>query len=229
MIKTNNLSKVFYEGRSNEIVALKEINIEIQKGDFCTIVGPSGSGKTTFLKCISGLECISSGEILVDGNDIQSFNEEEVSFFRRKKIAFIFQEYNLIEDLTLYENICLDQNIREEVNHLIDLWKIRHVIDLFPNQCSGGQQQKCAILRALNKDVDIIFCDEPTGALDGKSTKDVFEVLQMVQREYKKTIVLITHNILVMNISTCVVKIHDGEIADYYSNANIKNAGDLEW
>lgn len=229
LIRAENVVKVYNKNKPNEQKVLKGIDITIDKGEFCTIIGKSGSGKTTLLKCLSGLEKLSEGKVIVDNQNIDDMSRSEVSNFRKNKIAFVFQEYNLIDDLTLHENIYLEGEPSEEIENLIDAWDIRKAIHLFPSQCSGGQQQKAAILRALVKDAEILFCDEPTGALDGKSSKEVLTVLQNVSRKYQTTIILITHNQLITKISDSVVTIHDGLIRSMDRNENIESAENIEW
>ena len=220
-ITVRQLVKKYNEGKDNESLILKGVSLGIQSGEFCTIVGPSGSGKSTFLKCISGLESVNSGKILVDNKDITKFTKKELDLFKRKLISFVFQEYNLIDDLTLLENICLDQRLTKDIVKLIDAWDLRKAIHLFPNQCSGGQQQKTAILRALIRRSKIIFCDEPTGALDTKSSQDVLNALKAIQYQYGTTIVLITHHDAIKKISDKVVTIKDGEIIQVNINEQV--------
>lgn len=229
MITIENLKKIYNKGESNELYALKGINHEIKKGEFCIILGPSGSGKSTLLKCISGLEKLTSGKVIIKNKEITAFKEDEFNYFKRNEIGFVFQEYNLIDDLTLMENITLDRPITDEIKNLIEEWDLGKAINLFPKQCSGGQQQKAAILRALLKDAEVLFCDEPTGALDTKSTADVLHVLQMVQKRKNTTIVLITHNELIRKIADKILTIHDGELVKVEVNENILDANEVEW
>ncbi|MFC4389058.1 ABC transporter ATP-binding protein [Gracilibacillus marinus] len=229
MIKATEIKKVYNPNKQNELAVLKGINLDIREGEFCTIIGKSGSGKTTLLKCLSGLESVTSGVIKVKQQDILNFSKKQMNAFRRNDIAFVFQEYNLIDDLTLHENIYLEHQPSDEIEHLIDVWDIRKAIHLFPNQCSGGQQQKAAILRALVKQVRILFCDEPTGALDGKSSKEVLSVLQEIQESHQTTILLITHNEQITQISNRVITIHDGEKVSDDINTEVKLARNLEW
>ncbi|TSB46215.1 ABC transporter ATP-binding protein [Alkalicoccobacillus porphyridii] len=229
MIKATNMTKVFNANKQNEIIVLKGIDLEITEGEFCTIVGKSGSGKTTLLKCLSGLETITTGEIVMNKKNMVGLNKKEVNAFRRSDISFVFQEYNLIDDLTLHENIYLEHPTSEEIESLIDEWDIRKAIHLFPEQCSGGQQQKAAILRALSKKAKILFCDEPTGALDGKSSKEVLSVLQRLQKSHRTTIVLITHNDQITHISSRVVTIHDGKKIKDEQNSRVEIVENLEW
>ncbi|MCW9134631.1 ABC transporter ATP-binding protein [Bacillus paramycoides] len=229
MIQATNVIKVFNAGKQNELNVLRGIDLDITEGELCTIIGKSGSGKTTLLKCLSGLVSVTSGNIQVNKRSISNLTKKEVNVFRKNDIAFIFQEYNLIDDLTLHENIYLEHDVTEEIENLIDDWDIRKAINLFPNQCSGGQQQKAAILRALVKRAKILFCDEPTGALDGNSSKEVLTVLQKLQKSHQTTIVLITHNEQITKISNRVITIHDGKKVIDMVNEDIELAENLEW
>ncbi len=229
MIKITELKKTYNEKQINENEVLKGISCEIEFGKFTTIVGPSGSGKSTFMKCISGLESITSGTVEIDGKRIDSFTEKEMNQFRKNTISYIFQEYNLINDLTMKENVCFDHKMTEEIKKLIELWGLEKIMNLFPKQCSGGQQQKIAILRALQKNTKIIFCDEPTGALDSKSAKDVLEVLKNIQAQYGTTIIMITHNNLIEKISDTVITIQDGMIKKMINVQNPLKVAEVEW
>ncbi|SDD51408.1 putative ABC transport system ATP-binding protein [Terribacillus halophilus] len=229
MIKANNIVKIYNQHKQNELKVLNGIDLDIAEGELCTIIGKSGSGKSTLLKCLSGLEGVTSGQISINDRDIQSFTSKETNEFRRQDIAFVFQEYNLIDDLTLHENIYLENEPTETIENLIDVWDIRKAINLFPMQCSGGQQQKAAILRALAKESKIIFCDEPTGALDGKSSQEVLTVLQAIQKSHRSTIILITHNEQITKISDRVITIHDGNKISDRKNVNVELAELLEW
>ncbi|ENH97258.1 ABC transporter [Gracilibacillus halophilus YIM-C55.5] len=229
MIKSSNITKVFNKNKQNELKVLNGIDIDIAEGEFCTIIGKSGSGKTTLLKCLSGLEKITSGEIEVNHKNVVHLDKKEVNAFRKSDIAFVFQEYNLIDDLTLHENIYLEHEESDEIEDLIDEWDLRKAIHLFPSQCSGGQQQKAAILRALAKKAKILFCDEPTGALDGKSSQEVLSVLQKLQLKNQTTIVLITHNEQITKISTRIITVHDGNKIDEVINSNVELVEKLAW
>lgn len=226
-VRVNHLVKKYHEHKPHEALILNDISLSIDAGEFCTIVGPSGSGKSTFLKCISGLETVTSGEVVVDDQAITKFTKRELETFKRKDISFVFQEYNLIDDLTLLENICLDHPLTEEINQLIDEWDLRKVIHFFPNQCSGGQQQKTAILRALIRKSKILFCDEPTGALDTKSSRDVLNVLKLIQKKYGTTIILITHHDIIKKISNKIITIKDGEIVSIKNNEQVLDVNEV--
>ncbi|QUX27858.1 ABC transporter ATP-binding protein [Nocardiopsis akebiae] len=229
MIAAENLVKSFPVGGEHGTTVLKGVSLKIEEATMCTILGPSGSGKSTLLNCLSGLEGIDSGTVTVADRDVHSLSRREVDRFRRDEIAFVFQEYNLVGDLTLHENIVLDRPLVPKVDELIDGWNLRGVVDGFPGECSGGQRQKCAILRALNKECAILFCDEPTGALDTVSTREVFSVLQDLTLRFGVTIVMITHNELVTGISHQVVRLHDGRVVSDDRGLAPVDASSVAW
>ncbi|MCK1796861.1 ABC transporter ATP-binding protein [Streptomyces sp. XM4193] len=222
------LRKTFFAGTPREFAVLRGVSLTVERGRICTILGPSGSGKTTLLRCLSGLESVDSGTVEVGGTKVHELSPRETQRFRREDIAFVFQEYNLISDLTLRENVELDRPMAARPAELAARWRLEHVLDHFPDQCSGGQQQKAAILRALNRDVDVLFCDEPTGALDGTSAGEVLSVLQEVSAN-GVTVVMITHNEMVTEISDRVVRLHDGEVVSDTVVPDPRPAGELEW
>lgn len=229
MIKIENISKIFNKGKFNEFIALKNITCQIETGSWTTVVGASGSGKSTLLKCLSGLERVSAGEIYLDEEKITDFTEKKLLSLRKNKISFIFQDYNLIEDLKMIENIFLDTKIDNNILTMAHDWGVGNVLYRFPNECSGGQRQKIAILRALNQNSSIIFCDEPTGALDTKSSKEVLKVLKQINKERKTTIIMVTHNTLIEKISDYVITVHDGEVLSYEKNNLVAEVDDVQW
>lgn len=229
MITAEAIVKTYQTGARQGTPVLKGVSVQVESGSMCTILGPSGSGKTTFLKCLSGLEPFDSGRVTVAGTDIARLSPSQTARFRREDIAFVFQEYNLISDLTLRENIGLDRDIEDTVAALAADWGIEDVLDRFPAQCSGGQQQKCALLRARNKRSKILFCDEPTGALDTSSTRSVFTEMQQLVRQFGVTIMMITHNELVTQISDHVVRLHDGEILTEQHHLHPRPAAEVDW
>ena len=229
MIKIENISKIFNKGKFNEFIALKNITCQIETGSWTTVVGASGSGKSTLLKCLSGLERVSAGEIYLDEDKITDFTEKKLLSLRKNKISFIFQDYNLIEDLKMIENIFLDTKVDNDILTLAHDWGVGNVLYRFPNECSGGQRQKIAILRALNQNSSIIFCDEPTGALDTKSSKEVLKVLKQINKERKTTIIMVTHNTLIEKISDYVITVHDGEVLSYENNNLVAEVDDVQW
>ena len=226
-----NLNKS-YGTNENKISVLKDINFSLEKGVLCTLLGPSGSGKSTLLNAIGGLEKIDSGSIVINEYEISSLKQNALSNFRRKYLGFIFQFYNLIPDLTVTENIQVGSFIH---NDPIDIEKLIKDLGLwehknkYPRQLSGGQQQRCAIGRALIKKPEILLCDEPTGALDYKTSKDILSLLQRINNEYKTTIILATHNEEITKMSNITIRLKDGIICQEIENDKVMDAQELEW
>lgn len=226
-----NLNKS-YGTKENRIDILKNINFSLEKGSLCTLLGPSGSGKSTLLNVIGALEPIDSGSIVINEFKISNFKKKILSNFRRKYLGFIFQFYNLIPDLTVIENIMVGSFIHNDpmdVEKLIkdlDLWQHKNK---YPRQLSGGQQQRCAIGRAIIKKPQILLCDEPTGALDYKSSKNILSLLQKINKEYKTTIIMATHNEEITKMSDTIIRLKDGVISQKIENKNVIDAQQLEW
>jgi hypothetical protein len=226
-----NLNKS-YGTNENKISVLKDINFSLEKGVLCTLLGPSGSGKSTLLNAIGGLEKIDSGSIVINEYEILSLKQNALSNFRRNYLGFIFQFYNLIPDLTVTENIQVGSFIH---NDPIDIEKLIKDLGLwehknkYPRQLSGGQQQRCAIGRALIKKPEILLCDEPTGALDYKTSKDILSLLQRINKEYETTIILATHNEEITKMSNITIRLKDGVICQEIENDKIMDAQELEW
>lgn len=226
-----NLNKS-YGTKENRIDILKNINFSLEKGSLCTLLGPSGSGKSTLLNVIGALELIDSGSIVINEFKISNFKKNILSNFRRKYLGFIFQFYNLIPDLTVIENIMVGSFIHNDpmdIEKLIKdlgLWEHKNK---YPRQLSGGQQQRCAIGRALIKKPEILLCDEPTGALDYKTSKDILSLLQRINKEYKTTIILATHNEEITKMSNITIRLKDGIICQEIENDKVMDAQELEW
>ena len=226
-----NLNKS-YGTNENKISVLKDINFSLEKGVLCTLLGPSGSGKSTLLNAIGGLEKIDSGSIVINEYEILSLKQNALSNFRRKYLGFIFQFYNLIPDLTVTENIQVGSFIHNDpldIEKLIKdlgLWEHKNK---YPRQLSGGQQQRCAIGRALIKKPEILLCDEPTGALDYKTSKDILSLLQRINKEYETTIILATHNEEITKMYNITIRLKDGVICQEIENYKIMDAQELEW
>ncbi|MFP5453555.1 ABC transporter ATP-binding protein [Parvimonas sp. G1604] len=226
-----NLNKS-YGTNENKISVLKDINFSLEKGVLCTLLGPSGSGKSTLLNAIGGLEKIDSGSIVINEYEILNLKQNALSNFRRKYLGFIFQFYNLIPDLTVTENIQVGSFIHNDpmdIEKLIKdlgLWEHKNK---YPRQLSGGQQQRCAIGRALIKKPEILLCDEPTGALDYKTSKDILSLLQRINKEYETTIILATHNEEITKMSNITIRLKDGVICQEIENYKIMDAQELEW
>lgn len=213
-----NLSKTYGKGK-NEVQALNNINLSFEKGKFTTIIGPSGSGKSTLLHCMAGLDSITSGKVLLNGQDISKLSEDNLSKLRIEKFGFIFQSFNLIPVVNIYENIVLPINIDNKkidekyVDNIINILGLKDKINKFPNELSGGQQQRVAIARALANKPEIIFADEPTGNLDTKTTNEVMNLLKKCVNEFGQTLIMITHNNDIAQMADKVITIKDGNVA----------------
>ncbi|MDE6568799.1 MAG: ABC transporter ATP-binding protein [Lachnospiraceae bacterium] len=217
ILESNHLCKVYGSGE-NEIHACDEISISIEDGEFIAIIGTSGSGKSTLLNLLGGLDRPTSGTVTVSGKDIFSMNDEELTIFRRRNIGFVFQNYNLVPILNVYENIVLpieldgSQVDKEYVDQIIRILGLEEKLTAMPNQLSGGQQQRVAIARALASKPAIILADEPTGNLDSKTSMDVISLLKMSSQEFHQTIVMITHNEEIALMADAMIRIEDGKV-----------------
>lgn len=224
--------KKYYGVGENRTEVLKGINCSVDKGQIAVLLGPSGSGKSTLLNIIGGIETIDEGEILVDNVKIGKMNEKELSNYRRNNLGFVFQFYNLVPNLTVKENIEVCEYLSKnplDIDDLIKTLGLYEHKDKFPNELSGGQQQRCAIGRALVKNPGLLLCDEPTGALDYKTSKEILELIEKVNKKFNTTIIIVTHNDAIKNMAHKVMKLHDGHILKEYTNENIMKAKDLDW
>lgn len=219
VIKTENLSKV-YGKKDNKVIALDDVSIEVNKGEFVAIIGASGSGKSTLLHQIGGIDGPSSGKVIIDDKDIYSLNEENRAVFRRRKIGFVFQSFNLIPVLSVEENIkmpaLLDhQKVDEEYfKDLVKTLGIENRLNHLPSELSGGQMQRAAIARALINKPSIILADEPTGNLDSENSKEIIEMLKLSIRKYNQTAIIITHDISIAENTDRIIKIKDGKVVE---------------
>lgn len=215
-----NLTKVYGKGE-NKVNALEDISVSIEKGKFSAIIGPSGSGKSTLLHCMAGLDNPTSGKVILENNNIFDLSEEKLSKLRRQKFGFIFQNFNLIPVISVYENIILPVSLdnkkidKEYVHRIIDILGLKDKMNKFPNELSGGQQQRVAIARALSNRPEIIFADEPTGNLDSKTTGEVINLLKMCVEKFGHTLIMITHNNDIASMADICISIKDGKLLDY--------------
>ncbi len=219
IVEMRNVTKIYGE-KENQVLALHNVNLDIEKGSVVSVVGASGSGKSTLLNIMGGVDTPSDGTIFVDGKDITKYNDDELSIFRRRKVGFIFQAYHLIPVLTVEENIkmpvLLDHRKpdKEYIDHIIELLGLSERRRHLPNQLSGGQQQRTAIARALANNPTLVLADEPTGALDSRNGQEVMDLLMKSVHDIGQTLVIITHNMDLAREADRIVKIKDGEIVD---------------
>jgi len=230
-IEINNIQKHFGEGNSR-VDVLKGIDIEIEKGEICVLLGPSGSGKSTLLNIIGGIDNADNGYIAIDGEKTEDMNEKRLTEYRRTHLGYVFQMYNLIPNLNIRENIEVGAYLSkkpldtEELLQVLGLFEHRHKL---PSQLSGGQQQRCSIGRALVKNPDILLCDEPTGALDYNTSKEILKLLEDINKKYGNTIIMVTHNDAIKNMADRVITLRDGKVRKNYKNETKIAAADLEW
>lgn len=225
------IKKAFGSGDSR-IQVLKGIDLDIRKGEFCVLLGPSGSGKSTLLNIIGGIDHADSGDICIDGEKMADMNEKRLTLYRRKHLGYIFQMYNLIPDLTVRENIEVGAYLSDaplSVDELLTTLGLEKHQQKLPNQLSGGQQQRCAIGRAIVKNPDILLCDEPTGALDYNTSKEILKLIETVNQKYGNTIVMVTHNDAIKDMADRVVKLRDGMIRTNTINEKKLTADELTW
>ena len=230
-IKVNDLKKRYGNGRMSAEI-LKGVSFEVKVGEILTVLGPSGSGKSTLLNLIGGLDTADSGSIQIDGTDIVGLSEKKLSAFRRNTFGFIYQFYNLVSDLNVYENVEVchwlgDKSL--EIEDMLSRVGMMEHKNKFPDELSGGMQQRVSIARALSKNPKILFCDEPTGALDYRSAHDVLEVIEDIHKKSNTTIIIVTHNTAIADMSDHVIEIKDGMVALDKYNDNILSAAEVEW
>ena len=230
-LEITGIRKSFGAGDSR-VEVLKGIDLSIEKGEFCVLLGPSGSGKSTLLNIIGGIDTPDSGDISIRGEKMADMNERRLTLYRRKHLGYIFQMYNLIPNLTVRENIEVGAYLSDKP---LEIDELLHTLGLFehrrklPNQLSGGQQQRCAIGRAIVKNPDILLCDEPTGALDYNTSKDILTLIETVNQKYGNTVIMVTHNDPLRQMADRVVRLHDGGIRRNYLNEHKMKASEIEW
>ena len=230
-VKIKDINKHFGQGDSY-VDALSDINMDIEKGQIIVLLGPSGSGKSTLLNIIGGIEDADSGYIAIDGEKIEDMNEKKLTQYRRKHLGYVFQMYNLIPNLTVRENIEVGAYLGKNalnVDELMETLGISGQKNKIPSQLSGGQQQRTSIGRAIVKNPDILLCDEPTGALDYVTSKEILKLIEDINKKYGSTIIIVTHNDAIKNMADKVYKLRDGKIVSEYTNESKTPAAELEW
>ena len=231
VVKLEHVTRTYKIGE-NEVHALRGVSFEIKQGEFLAIMGPSGSGKSTCMNMIGCLDRPTSGKIQINGKFTSQMTEKELANYRRNNLGFVFQFYNLIPNLTIKENIEVCAYLSKEpldIDDLLDTLGLTEHKDKFPNQLSGGQQQRCAIGRALVKNPQILLCDEPTGALDYSTSKDILELIEKINQKYHNTIIIVTHNQAISMMADRILKLRDGKITSNKVNEKKLSAKDLEW
>ena len=230
-LEIEGIRKSFGEGE-NKVEVLKGIDLGIEKGEFCVLLGPSGSGKSTLLNIIGGIDGADAGNIVIDGERMADMSERKLTQYRRKHLGYIFQMYNLIPNLTVRENIEVGVYLGE---HPLEVDELLHTLGLYehqrklPNQLSGGQQQRTAIGRAIVKNPGILLCDEPTGALDYHTSKEILKLIETVNQKYGNTVIMVTHNDAIKDMADRVVRLRDGMILRDYRNEHKIPAEELDW
>ena len=233
-IIVKNIKKVYGNSKKGEILieALKDANFEINKGELVVILGPSGAGKSTLLNILGGMDNATSGEYLFFGNDVTKMNDKELSLFRRNKVGFVFQFYNLMPSLTARENVYLAASLNKNSLNVDEILKrvgLEKRCNNFPSQLSGGEQQRVAIARALVKNPDLLLCDEPTGALDSKTGAQILDLLYEICKKNNKTVIIVTHNKAISVIADRLIQVQDGTIFKNEKIDNPKSAKEIEW
>lgn len=230
-LEISDLKKSFGQGDSR-VQVLKGIDLNVEKGEICVLLGPSGSGKSTLLNIIGGIDSPDSGSVSIHGEKMMDMTEKRLTRYRREHLGYVFQMYNLIPNLNIKENIEVGAYLSDrpldidELLHTLGLYEHRHKL---PNQLSGGQQQRTSIGRALVKNPDILLCDEPTGALDYTTSKEILKLIGDVNSKYGNTVIMVTHNDAIKEMADTVVKLRDGKIRKAYRNENKISAEELEW
>ena len=230
-LELQNIKKSYGEGASR-IEVLKDISLSVEKGDFVVLLGPSGSGKSTLLNIIGGIDNADSGKIIIREKSMSDMNEKALTEYRREHLGYILQMYNLIPNLTVRENIEVGAYLSKNplnIDEIIEVLGLKEHQNKIPSQLSGGQQQRCAIGRAIVKNPDILLCDEPTGALDYNTSKEILALIEEVNQKYGNTVIMVTHNDAIKNMADFVVKLRDGVIRKSYRNEVKQTAAELDW
>lgn len=230
-IEISDIKKSYGTGES-KVEVLRGVTFDVNKGDFCVLLGPSGSGKSTLLNIIGGIDDADSGYISINGEKIENMKEKALTDYRRRHLGYIFQMYNLIPNLNIKENVESGAYLSDdpldvdEILKTLGLYEHRHKL---PSQLSGGQQQRCSIGRAIVKNPDILLCDEPTGALDYNTSKEILRLIETVNKKYNTTIIMVTHNEAIKDMADKVVKLRDGMVRKVVTNEHKLTADELEW
>lgn len=227
-----NSYKIYNEGKQNEVVANRDVSFDIEKGELAVILGSSGAGKSTILNILGGMDTNTKGKVIIDGVNISNYSKTELTDYRRRDVGFVFQFYNLVQNLTSKENVELASEIVKDSLDPLEVLKsvgLEKRINNFPSELSGGEQQRVSIARAIAKNPKILLCDEPTGALDYETGKHVLQILQNMSRDNKTTVVIVTHNSAIAPIANRVIKIRDASVEKIEINPNPANIMDLEW
>lgn len=230
-LKLEEIEKSYGSGEAR-VRVLKGISLEAEKGEICVLLGPSGSGKSTLLNIIGGIETADRGDVSIGGERIRDMKEKALTRYRRRHLGYVFQQYNLISNLTVRENIEVGAYLSDRplaLDPLLEVLGLTAHQDKIPAQLSGGQQQRTAIGRAIVKNPDILLCDEPTGALDYRTSKDILQLIETVNREYQSTVIMVTHNDAIKAMADQVIRLRDGQIRDTVRNRTKTPAAALEW
>jgi ABC-type antimicrobial peptide transport system, ATPase component len=230
-LKIDNIKKSYGTGDSR-VDVLKGINCGVNRGEICVLLGPSGSGKSTLLNILGGIDKADSGSVTIGEDKIENFNDKQLSQYRRKHLGYIFQSYNLVPNLTVRENIEVGAYLSDKplpIDELIELLGLEAHKNKRPNQLSGGQQQRTSIGRAIVKNPDLLLCDEPTGALDYNTSKEILKLVEDINVKYGSTIVIVTHNVAISQMAHQVINLHDGRIRSDEKNNNRLAAELIEW
>ena len=230
-IEISNLCKIYNERQENEVRALDNVSFSIDEGEFVVILGASGAGKSTLLNILGGMDNPSFGKYLIEGKNVATYSNKELSLFRRTQVGFVFQFYNLMPNLNALENIQLAASVASDPFSSVDVLEmvgLKHRGNNFPMQLSGGEQQRVAIARAIVKNPKLLLCDEPTGALDSKTGASILKLLSDISTQYKKTIIVVTHNSNIASIADRVIRISDGKIIENTLNSDKKKPEDIK-
>ena len=231
LMKAEGVSKLYQMGEVT-VTAIKKVNLEIIKGEFVVILGPSGSGKSTLLNILGGMDSPTEGNVFMDGENIIGYNDKKLTIYRRDKIGFVFQFYNLMGTLTARENVELATEICKDsldIDEVLEIVGLEDRKDHFPSQMSGGEQQRVAIARAVAKNAELLLCDEPTGALDFETGIKILSLLKEINKKYNKTVIIITHNVPIGDMADRVIKMRSGEITEIKINENPISPERIVW